>query len=102
MLFVVLVQLFSRVQLFPTPWTAACQDSLPLTISWSLLKLMSIESVMPSNHLILYAIITPIKTKYVITAESIFLPLFNQLPSHLLQATTDLIPFIINLFQNFT
>ena len=36
------------------PWTAACQASLPFTISWSLLKLMSIESVMPSNHLIFY------------------------------------------------
>ena len=36
-----------------TPWTAAYQASLSLTISWSLLKLMSIESVMPSNHLIL-------------------------------------------------
>ena len=35
-----------------TPWTAACQASLPLTISWSLYKPMSIESVMPSNHLI--------------------------------------------------
>ena len=36
-----------------TPWTAACQASLTFTISWSFLKLMSIESVMPSNHLIL-------------------------------------------------
>ena len=36
-----------------TPWTAACQTSLSFTISWSFLKLMSIESVMPSNHLIL-------------------------------------------------
>ena len=36
-----------------TPWTAACQASLSFTTSWSLLKLMSIESVMPSNHLIL-------------------------------------------------
>ena len=36
-----------------TPWTAACQASLSFTISWSLLKLMSIELVMPSNHLIL-------------------------------------------------
>ena len=36
-----------------TPWTAARQDSLSITSSWSLLKLMSIESVMPSNHLIL-------------------------------------------------
>ena len=36
-----------------TPWTATCQASLSITNSWSLLKLMSIESVMPSNHLIL-------------------------------------------------
>ena len=49
----VIVQLPSCVWLFATPWTAACQASLSLTISWSLLKLMSIESVMPSNHLIL-------------------------------------------------
>ena len=43
----------SHVQLFAIPWTAARQTSLPFTISQSLLKLMSIESVMPSNHLIL-------------------------------------------------
>ena len=43
----------SVVKLFVTPWTAAHQASLSFTISWSLLKLMSIESVMPSNHLIL-------------------------------------------------
>ena len=43
----------SRVWLFATPWTAACQASLSFTISQSLLKLMSIESMMPSNHLIL-------------------------------------------------
>ena len=47
------VQLLSRVRLFAIPWTAACQASLSITSSWSLLKLMSIESVMPSNHLIL-------------------------------------------------
>ena len=47
------VQSLSRVRLFATPWTAAHQASLPITISRSLLKLMSIESVMPSNHLIL-------------------------------------------------
>ena len=45
--------LFSRVQLCATPWTAACQASLSFIISQSLLKLMSIESVMPSNRLIL-------------------------------------------------
>ena len=47
------LQSFSEVQLFVTPWTAACQASQSITNSWSLLKLMSIESVMPSNHLIL-------------------------------------------------
>ena len=46
------VQLLSCVRLFVTPWTAACQASLSITNSWSLLKLMSIESVMSSNHLI--------------------------------------------------
>ena len=49
----VVVQSLSRVQLFATPWTAACQASLSITSSRSLLKLMSIESVMPSNHLVL-------------------------------------------------
>ena len=43
----------SRVQLFETPWTAALQASLSITNSWSLFRLMSFESVMPSNHLIL-------------------------------------------------
>ena len=47
------VQSLSCVWLFAAPWTAACQASLSLTISWSLLKLMSIKSVMPSNLLIL-------------------------------------------------
>ena len=49
----VVVQLFRHVRLFVTPWTAALQASLSFTISWSLLKLMSIESMMPSNHCIL-------------------------------------------------
>ena len=47
------VQSLSHVRLFATPWTAACQDSLSITNSQNLPKLMSIESVMPSNHLIL-------------------------------------------------
>ena len=47
------VQSLSRVRLFATPWTAAHQASLSITNSWSFLKFMSIESVMPSNHLIL-------------------------------------------------
>ena len=47
------VQSLSGVQLLATPWTATHQASLPITISQSLLKLVSIKSVMPSNHLIL-------------------------------------------------
>ena len=50
---VIVLQLLSHIQPFVTPWTAAHQASQPFAISWSLLKLMSIESVMPSNHLIL-------------------------------------------------
>ena len=46
------VQSLSHVRFFTTPWTAACQASLSITNSWSSLKLTSIESVMPSNHLI--------------------------------------------------
>ena len=53
---------FSRVRVFAMPWTAACQASLSITNSWSLLKFMSIDLVMPSNHLIL---------------SSPFLPAFN-------------------------
>ena len=49
---IVVFQLLSRVQLFATPWNAAHQASLSITISWRLLKLVSIESVMLSNHLI--------------------------------------------------
>ena len=48
--YIVVVQLLSCVQLFVTPWTAARQASLSITISRNLLKLMSIESAMPSNH----------------------------------------------------
>ena len=47
------VQLLSRVWLFATPWITACQASLSITIAWRLMKLKSIESVMPSNPIIL-------------------------------------------------
>ena len=50
---IVVVQSLSRVQLFVTPWIAACQASLSFTISWTLLKLVSIESVIPFNHFML-------------------------------------------------
>ena len=50
---VAIFQVLSRVRLFATPWTIAQQASLSFTISRSLLKLMSTESVVPSNHLVL-------------------------------------------------
>ena len=52
-LILIIVQLLSHVQVFETPWTAACQASLSFSISQSLLKLTSIELVMSSNHLII-------------------------------------------------
>ena len=52
-------QSLSLARFFATPWTAARQASLSITNSWSLLKLMSIESVMPSNHLILCCPLLP-------------------------------------------
>ena len=52
-LYMVVVQLLSHLRLFVTPWTAAHQASLSFTVSPRLLKLVSIESVMPSNHLVL-------------------------------------------------
>ena len=50
----IVVWSLSHVELFATPWTAACQAFLSFTISWSLLKLMFTESVMPSNHFTLF------------------------------------------------
>ena len=70
----VVAQLLSRVRLCD-PWTAAHQSSLSFTISWSLLKLMSIESMMPSNHLILccplyFVLFLPCDTSYPFTPDS--------------------------------
>ena len=58
------VQLFSHVWLFATQWTAAHQASLSITDSQSLPKLMSIESVIPSNHLILYYPLLPLPQSF--------------------------------------
>ena len=52
-LYYAVIQLLNHFWFFATPWTAACQASLSFSISWSLFRFMSIESVMPSNHLIL-------------------------------------------------
>ena len=67
------VQSLSRVQLFATQRTAASQASLSFTVSWSLLKLMSIESAMPSNHLVLcrpLLLLTPLPSIRVFSSES--------------------------------
>ena len=60
------VQLFSRVRLFATPWTAARHASLSITSSRSLLRVMSTESVMPSNHLILPSIFPSFRNESVL------------------------------------
>ena len=69
------VQSLSRVRLFATPWTAARQASLSITNSQSLLKLMSIESVMPSNHLILcrpFLLLPPIPPSIRVFSSQLF------------------------------
>ena len=62
--YVIVVQSLSHVLLFATPWTVACQASLSFTISQSLLKLISIESVMPPNHVILYHPLLPLPSVF--------------------------------------
>ena len=74
----ILVESLSRVQLFATPWTAACQASLSITNSWSLLKLTSIESVMPSSHLILchpLFLLPPIPSSIRVFSNELTLPM---------------------------
>ena len=68
--FVIIVQSLSCVQLFATPWTAAHESPLSFTISWNLLKFRSIESVMPSNHLILCR---PLLLPSIFTSIGVFL-----------------------------
>ena len=77
--FLFVVQSLSHVRLFVTPWTAAHQASLSFTISWSLLKFMSTESMMPSNHLILCHHLSPCPQyffngrQYIISFRFVFL-----------------------------
>ena len=70
------VHLLSCVQLFVASWTAAHQASLSFTITWSLLKLMTIKSVMPSNHLILCCSLLLLPSVFpsirVFSSESVF------------------------------
>ena len=59
------------LRLFATPWTAASQASLSFTVSWNLFKLMSIEMVMPSNHLILCCPLLLLYNKYYVLCAAI-------------------------------
>ena len=102
------VQLLSCVRLFVAPWTAACQASLSSAISWSLLKLMSIELVMPSNHpifchpfLLLPSIFPSIRVFYNESALRLRWPKdwsfsFSISPSN---EYSELIPFRIDWFE---
>jgi len=82
------VQSLSHVQLFGPPWTAACQASLFITNAWNLLKLISIKSVMPSNHLILCCpLLLPSIFAYIFrtmlacsVAQTLFYPMDCSLP----------------------
>ena len=80
-------QSLSRVRLFATAWIAACQASLSITISWSSLRLTSIESVMPSSHLILGRPLLLLLSRLVIT----FLPRSKHLLISWLQSPSAVI-----------
>ena len=69
---VVIVQSLSHVRLIATPWTAVCQTSLSFTISQSLLQLMSIELVMPWNHLILSCLLLLLLCSIFLTIKFFF------------------------------
>ena len=102
---VVVVQLLSNVLLFATPWTAACQAPLSFSISQTLLKLMSIKPVMPSNHLILchLLLLPPISPSIRVFSNELALRIkwpkywsFSNSPSN---EYSGLIPFRIDLLD---
>ena len=90
-LFISSVQVLSRVQLFAAPRTAAYQASLSITNSWSLPKLMSIESVMPSNHLILCRPLLLLPSIF----PSVFIVYYNTLLYFIININNTLVLFII-------
>ena len=102
-----LVQSLSYVWLFVTPWTAAHQASLSITNFWSLIKCMSIESVMPSNHLILCCLLHLPSTSPSIIVFSKESVLHNRWPKHWsfsfsispLNEYSGLISFMIDWFD---
>ena len=94
----VAVQSLSRVWLFATPWTTARQASLSFTISRSLLKLMSVESVMPSNHLLLPSIFPSIRIFSNESALLIRWPKYCSFSINPFNEYSGLIPFRIDWF----
>ena len=83
------VQPLSRVRLFATPWTAARHASLSITNSQSLLKFMSIESVMPSNHLILcHSLLIPSKTQCLGPRNATCTSYFTDMKQHIHKITS--------------
>ena len=88
--FFVVVQLCNHVQLFPTPWTAVLQASLSFTIYRSLLIFISIESVMPFNHLILYC--PPSLLALVFPNIRVFSLIYNHFVLYLFIISTTLVP----------
>ena len=83
------VQSLSYVQSFATLWTAARQASLSFTISWSFLKLISIESVMPSNHLILcHSLLIPSKTQCLGPRNATCTSYFTDMKQHIHKITS--------------
>ena len=101
------VQSLSHVRLFTTPWTTARQASLSFTNTWSLLRLMSIKLVMPSNHLILCHPILllpsifpsirvfPMSKFFASGGQSIAFSLNKEGPRRLVGTLTTLVPFIL-------
>ena len=86
----VVAQLLSHIRHFATPWTAACQVSLSSSFSQSLFKLMSIESVMPFNHLILYC--PPSLLALVFPNIRVFSLIYNHFVLYLFIISTTLVP----------
>ena len=101
----IVVESLSHVQLFATPWTAACQASLSITSSESLLKLISIKLVMPSNHLILcHPLFLPsiFPSIRVFSSESVLhvrWPKYWSFSSSPSRDCSELISFMINWFD---
>ena len=90
------------VQLFVTPWIAACQASLSITNSWSSLKLTSIESVMPSSHLILcrpLLLLPPIPPSVIVFSTEFLAPVIWRIVSKAIHSSQFILSLSLFLFK---